>query len=379
MKSLITDGLIEEIMDTNYNFEKENKMDAYKVLAERLGWVGSKRFHQILQFLMTPKQAQIVALLPASFEEMGSKLELDIKETRKEIDILFRKGVVIPKNFHTLEGARFARTTMQLHDATQADQNTEKIYGERAAKLWDLWEDFCQNEYYPKMAHYYEERMVPSERVIPAYKAIQDISDVSPYDDVREIIKAAPLMAIVPCACRRQAKATNVAVDICLQFGRSAEYAITRRSGQEADYSKALEAIDRAEDDGGVHMWANWRTLNYGVMCHCLKDHCLAWTPLVQHGISVAKRATKSRFEAVVDTELCKGCQTCVGRCQFDAIEMVKPAGSKKSKAMVNPEKCWGCGVCVLKCKSGALSLRLVRPLNHIPEERGELLPSPPI
>jgi len=342
-------------------------MDAYEVLAERHGFGGSQRYRKILELLMTPKQAELVLNLPGSFEEVAQKTGMSVEEVRSNIDQLFRKGVVIPKNFQTLEGARFCRSVTQLHDATEADYRSEQLVG---PQLWDVWEDFSQNEWYPKLAQDYAAREVPFDRVIPAYKSIQNIPGVTPYDDVREILKANSPIAVVPCSCRRQARKTDVIVDSCFQFGRSAEYAIVRGSGRQLSYDEALAVIDKAEEDGQVHMWINARLLNYGVMCNCTNDACVAWTPLLQHGVSVAKRAAKSRFEAAVDQDLCTGCQVCIDRCQFDAIEMVKPAGSKKFKAVVNPEKCWGCGVCVIKCDPGALSMRLVRPLEHIPEQR---------
>lgn len=345
-------------------------MDAYKVLAERHGFGTSEKYLKILQFLMTPKQAEIVTYLPAPFEELAQKAGLTLDEVKKEIDDLFKKGVVIPKDFYTREGARFCRDVMQLHDATQGDQKTEEIYGERAPLLWELWEDFCQKEFYPIIAQVCAKREVPFNRVLPAYKAIENIPGVTPYDDVREILRAAPLIAVVPCSCRRQARKTDIAVNTCLQFGRSAEYVIARGSGWRLSYEEALKVVDKAEEDAQVHMWVNWRTLNYGVMCNCTRDACVVWTPLIQHNVPIGKRAAKSRFEATVTQELCNGCQVCIDRCNFDAINMVKPAGSKKYKAIVIPEKCWGCGVCVLKCEHGALSLRLIRPLEHIPLER---------
>jgi heterodisulfide reductase subunit A-like polyferredoxin len=86
------------------------------------------------------------------------------------------------------------------------------------------------------------------------------------------------------------------------------------------------------------------------------------------HGADIGKFWAKSRFLAHIDQHVCTGCQTCVERCMFDAIEMVKVPGSKKLKAKVDPEKCYGCGVCVLKCKPEALSMETARPLEHIPE-----------
>jgi ferredoxin/DNA-binding Lrp family transcriptional regulator len=345
-------------------------VDAYQILAEKHGFKDSLRYRHILEFLMTPKQAEIVTLLPAPVEEVAQKVGLSPAEVKKEIDDLFIKGVVIPKDFHTREGARFCHHVIQLHDATEADQRTEQIFGEKAPQLWELWEDFCQQEFYVKLAEMYAKREAPFNRVVPAYKAIENILGITPYDDIREVLKAAPLIAIVPCSCRRQVKKTDIAVDTCFQFGRSAEYAIVRGSGRRLSYEEALAAIDQAEEDGEVHMWVNWQTLSYGVLCNCTKDACIAWTPLVQYGVSIGKRAAKSRFEAVVDQGVCTGCQVCIDRCQFDAIEMIKPAGEKKYKAIIDPEKCWGCGVCVLKCEPGALTLRLIRPLEHIPAER---------
>ena len=49
---------------------------------------------------------------------------------------------------------------------------------------------------------------------------------------------------------------------------------------------------------------------------------------------------------------------------------MIKPEGakSKKLKTKVDPEACYGCGVCVVGCdKINALSMKLVRPPDHIP------------
>ncbi len=54
--------------------------------------------------------------------------------------------------------------------------------------------------------------------------------------------------------------------------------------------------------------------------------------------------------------------------CPFGAIKMTKPKGLKEEKAFVDTEKCMGCGICVLKCDYQALSLKLVRPPEHIPQ-----------
>ena len=127
--------------------------------------------------------------------------------------------------------------------------------------------------------------------------------------------------------------------------------------------------MDEIEQDGLVHQWRNDRALSgYTVLCNCCVDCCMIWHPVNTHQADIGKVWEKSRFQAESDHELCSGCQTCVERCMFDAIEMTRVAGSKKLKAQVDPEKCFGCGVCVLKCEPLALKMKTVRPPEHIPE-----------
>jgi heterodisulfide reductase subunit A-like polyferredoxin len=101
-------------------------------------------------------------------------------------------------------------------------------------------------------------------------------------------------------------------------------------------------------------------------MCNCCADCCSTFEPALESG-RINEVVAPSRFQAVVNTELCKGCQTCVERCPFGAIEMLKVTGSKKVKAMVIKEKCLGCGVCVVGCQQKALTFELIRPPEFIP------------
>jgi MinD superfamily P-loop ATPase len=89
-------------------------------------------------------------------------------------------------------------------------------------------------------------------------------------------------------------------------------------------------------------------------------------TPLLRRG-NIHEILTPSRYRAAANQEICNGCQTCVERCKFDAIEMRRVPGSKKLKSAIINENCLGCGVCVITCRTKALMLELVRPPEHIP------------
>lgn len=348
-------------------------VDAYAVLAERHRYGNSLRYRRILEFLMTPQQANIVAELPSPPEDIASKLGLTPKTVKGEIETLFERGVVFPKNFQTRETPRFAREVFQLHDASQSIHGLNIYPDEKKKEMFRLWEDFCEEEWYPDRLKAIDKMEHPPMRVIPAYASVKDLPDVQPYEDMREILKAQEILAVCSCSCRKRRTTLDMPCahshDVnCFQFNRGAEYADVRGTGRKLTYDQAMKLVDEIEADGLVHNWRNDRGMATTVMCHCCIDCCMIWHPIDTHQADIGKYWAKSRFQAAVNQQECTGCQTCVERCMFDAIEMVKVPGTKKLKAVVNPDKCFGCGVCVLKCESEALAMKTIRPPESIPE-----------
>ncbi len=131
---------------------------------------------------------------------------------------------------------------------------------------------------------------------------------------------------------------------------------------------EAIKNNDETEMAGLVHETPYNAAMIPGVICNCCICCCGVLIGAMASGRPF-DAMSPSRFRATVDQNLCTGCQTCMERCPFDAIEMVKVAGSKKMKARVIAEKCFGCGVCVVGCKDKALTFELVRPPEHIPAE----------
>ena len=112
------------------------EIDHYTDLANRLGYGDSERFRRILECLMVPEEAAVVAALPGTMEELSAKVGLDESTVRSHLERLFINGVVIPRNFETLEGARFVREPMQLHDSTMSPLRLDPV---RHGKLFQLW------------------------------------------------------------------------------------------------------------------------------------------------------------------------------------------------------------------------------------------------
>ena len=106
-------------------------------------------------------------------------------------------------------------------------------------------------------------------------------------------------------------------------------------SVEELSIDEALELNEKVEKDGLLHIWQNNTSLvGPNVACQCCRDCCMSSVPLDIVEAPLEKRWQKSRFIARVDDEKCIGCQDCVERCHFDAIDMVKPEGAKKSKKL---------------------------------------------
>lgn len=332
--------------------------DAYVALAQKLGYAESERFRKLLERLMDKEEVEVAASLPCSVADLAEQLGKKEEQVNEILEGLFDKGVI----FMTSKGYQFARDIFQLHDATACDVRLDKVWGR---ELLDLWEDFLQTEWYADWAKLVRTWNMPVWRVIPARKAISKETKLLPSEDVEAIIDEADKLALANCSCRRIAARCDSPADVCLQVNRGAEYAIKRGTGRELTRDEALKVLDVAEEAGLIHSVYN----NSGVpnvICNCCTDCCVFYYPLTKHGV-LDKGVARSRFQAEVDRATCTGCQTCVERCPFEALEMVKIQGEKKLKAQVISEKCFGCGICAVGCESAAIKLLEIRAAEHIP------------
>jgi NAD-dependent dihydropyrimidine dehydrogenase PreA subunit len=151
--------------------------------------------------------------------------------------------------------------------------------------------------------------------------------------------------------------------DETIQYENSRRNAL-RPGRRPISVEEALYACDAMEDFGQIHLSPNSGQITS--TCNCCECCCE-----IIHGFkklaNIWDLISPSRFRAVIDQERCQGCQTCIERCHFDAIEMKKVPGSKKMKAFMINEHCMGCGLCIFRCPNEAMRLELVRPAAHIP------------
>ena len=74
--------------------------------------------------------------------------------------------------------------------------------------------------------------------------------------------------------------------------------------------------------------------------------------PLALRAEVTSREAFAGSAKAVVDEDLCSGCERCLDSCRFDAISTLIDG-----TARIDEWSCEGCGVCATACRHGAVSL----------------------
>ena len=340
--------------------------DTYSIIAARHKYPDSASYRRLLEFLLSPLQARLAAETPGTAEDLAQKVGLSLAEITPALDDMVHRALLFPKEGSQPPVYKFWNSPdMLFYTLCGYKRNTPE--GKRAI---ELWKDF-NPDWYRQVAETFRIKPTPEERVVPAYSTVAHIPGLQPCEDVRELLRAARAIALVDCPCRVVVQKCHGPLDTCFMFDMMADVFVSQGIARKLTVDEAIALVDKAEDEGQVHTAMNSGFMHARFMCCCCDDCCVIWAPLVQNNISIGQRLARSRFESVVDPAKCTGdCPVCVDRCQFDAIE-IKPTGGgprhDKPRAVVNPDKCWGCGLCVLKCRPGALSMKLVRPVEHIP------------
>jgi len=215
-------------------------------------------------------------------------------------------------------------------------------------------------------------------RIVPTWQAVKDNPELLPEEDIREIYRRADTIVLVPCCCRVEMydRECSCPDEVCIALNRSAEYNLRRGVGKKLTAEEAIALEDTVRKrDPIITIMPNTAVVDQ-LICHCHTCCCLTFIGFKQFA-TVQEGFAKSRYEAVVDPEKCTGCQKCIEVCQFDVLEMKQYASMTKWKPEVDPEKCMGCGSCVVACpKKGAVTLKVVRPPEHIPQKEFDVYKS---
>jgi NAD-dependent dihydropyrimidine dehydrogenase PreA subunit len=331
-------------------------------LAEWSGKGDSPAMHRILECAMTDEEARFLLDLPASKPDLAARYGMDEDAVEEKLLDLARRGLVVSSR----KGIRYPRNPTTLHDNILA--SAEAHIPPEMAKLWmDLYDGERWGE---EIGHGLASFGITALRTIPAQGSVSPEIELLPQESIEKIIEAnKDLISVRNCCCRKGAKKCDHPTEVCVQFGRRAEYDLYRGSGRKISASEAIEVALDAAQSGLVPTVTNISdTQALEFICFCCGCCCMVIDPASKVG-AVDKILAPSRFAAKVDNEKCDGCKKCPMVCAVDAIEMEDLPGYAEPRAVIDSDKCLGCGACVPKCPiEGALTMDLVRLPEFIPE-----------
>lgn len=197
---------------------------------------------------------------------------------------------------------------------------------------------------------------LPQMRTIPVGKSIQPEHHVTTYDHLTDLITGTDGPIVVnECICRKVAdlkgnpcqKTTRL--ETCMALGDIAKNCLRTGVGREVSKEEALDIARQNESDGLILQPSNTQKVEFicaccGCCCGVLRAHKMLPKPV---------DFWATNYYASVDPESCTGCETCVERCQVNAISIDEHLGV----STVNLDRCLGCGNCVSSCPSEAISL----------------------
>ncbi|MFC1999736.1 ATP-binding protein [Chloroflexota bacterium] len=329
--------------------------EAYRRLAERTSHPDSEIMLSIISKAMTPEEARFILELPASNAELAAMLNQDENTIESTFQDLWRKGHLVTSR----KGMRFPRNLEQWRDHLFC-KDPESIPPE----MGQLWTDFYESGWWRDLVDFWCMLEKPMFRVIPAQESISSVADVLSIESVKDLIEASELTLVRNCCCRIWQRKCDRPLFTCIQFGARAEEWLSRGRGRRVSADEAVTIALSAEESGLLPLIVNNSATEY--ICYCCDCCCVVLAPLTRSD-KLGEGIAKSRFIAEVEPETCNGCQACMERCYFGAVEMKKHPDFKKLKAFIDPEKCFGCGMCAIKCEVEAITMATVRPPEHIP------------
>jgi ferredoxin len=345
--------------------------DIYEKVAEIFDYPGSKNLIKYLKILFKPDEGELLLefLEPATCEQVAKRLNMDEKVLAKKLAELKRRRLLFHKNdeylFHMAMHGFFARI---------AKAKKEDI----PDGFWKAWDDFMpevEEKTITRSLKVAQEVPVGGamSRIIPARLAIDSNPNIKPEDilpeeDIHAMIRkkgSQEIITVSDCDCRVRAHRCDRPVVNCFEFGKYAEFNLNQSSSLKVISIEEAIAISDEAERGGLLKSGGLSERNGGVLCHCCDCCCNVMGATIRNGVAHQLR-NPSRYRARVESDSCVGCQECIERCFFGAIEMKKVPGSKKLKAVVDEEKCMGCGLCVLGCESKAMIFNLVKPPEYL-------------
>lgn len=324
----------------------------------------------VMKKFFTLEEAQIAMQLPGTAEEVAQKLDMDLQRVTEVLEHMYMVCKVIKNS-----NGYIRHTTIPFFRNTMYTQtNDQSVCDRQGARLFNAWDATIR----------YEDgiaggRAEQTMRIVPKWEAIKNIPGVMPCENLPQMLREkydAVRFKLCPCRevtsyaeygvpyksnCRTGIKNNDVKRGVCIGAGKGDEYYDGINCSYHPTHEELEEHIRYIESLPTYYMVGNDR--NFLSLCCCCDDcDCGVRRPYERGNMDFY---VKSRFiSSIAKLDKCDGCGKCEEFCAFNkSIRVVN------GKPVVNAGTCHGCGICVTQCDRGALKMKLIRPVEHIPEE----------
>ncbi|MHA1256380.1 MAG: ATP-binding protein [Promethearchaeota archaeon] len=285
-----------------------------------------------------------------------------------------RSGVMVYKLMPFVDVGLFEYTFMGPLERNEHNMKLAELYSKMFDKLFGM----VQNNYDKIIPMLINQPTV--DRTVPLLKNKETGEDVEiiinkdldvpeekiiPSQDIEEVVNKFDDIAVGHCFCRHLKDMTGDPCKMdgprenCFTFGKSARHVAENGFGRLVTKEEAMKIMREAEEAGLIHKAYHPHFdihKDETSVCNCCNCCC------GQAGINTPTRSWV-RYISSINQDKCIGCETCIEKCQFDALQM-----NDNNKAERINDDCMGCGLCAYHCPENAISMiERPRTVNILP------------
>ncbi len=345
-------------------------------LIERLnkypvGLPDHEKLREILTLLFDEQEALVASRFPleeATLPELSRRTKIAEEQLRPILEGMADKGLVMDLPYAGTTYYLLLPGLIGFFEMTFMKNRTD-LPLEKVARLMS---EYMHENPREGMAREFFGNKNQLTRSLVYEEHIPVTSEITTYENAREIVQQADFGAVGMCYCRHKkehleqnCKKGAPLEGICISLGTGARFMVRRGFAEQKSTEELLAILDRARELNLTHVTDNIRN-KPSFICNCCSCCCELMAG-VQTGYPDG--IAKTPFLAVIDAATCSGCGLCFAACNANAIgPQADPEGEGRPRpcGAINESICLGCGACVPACTREAIAL-VERRERHVP------------